>query len=51
MKKIPKTDNERRIKSDDKHRLLKRIARKKWLTLEEHEKVDALIKKMREAVK
>jgi hypothetical protein len=51
MKKLPKTDNERRKKSDDKHRSLGRIARKKWLTLSEHEQVDAFIEQMRKAVK
>ena len=50
MKKVPKTDNERRKKSDDKHRTLGRIARNKWLTLSEHEKVDAFIEQMRKAV-
>jgi len=51
MKKIPKTASERRKKSDDKHRSLGRIPRTKWLTLSEHQKVDALIEQMRKAVK
>jgi hypothetical protein len=51
MKKAAKTDNERRKKSDDKHRSLGRIARNKWLTLSEHEQVDAFIEQMRKAVK
>jgi len=51
MKKAAKTDNERRKKSDDKHRSLGRIARTKWLTLSEHDQVDAFIEQMRKAVK
>ena len=51
MKKVPKTDNERRKKSDDKHRRLGRIPRTKWFTLSEHEQVDAFIEQMRKAVK